>query len=322
MGRGVWPCVRWILTRSTMRTAAGLGTIRLHFFSMVTAQQSKVSLFLKQHEQWSAWAFFTVMSGLVMYCMGLRGMQLLHVPLLGIMLLYVLKICAMYLRRSTAWALTCLCFAITPFYQAPAAELCMCLQVVTLCHVLGWVRGRRQVFCQRHFVVLGLAAGLTLLLLPKAAVFYAPVALLMLWVNRRALVGAVARALAGGALPLALYAGARDFMPVPAAVPCLPLWGVAGGVLLLLALAAMAVRKGRPERWPVALLALVIAWGSGVWMTVSWPYFLPLAILALVGVALLLHKFCVHRRALYFLRALGLLIPFVTLIAVLLYHSL
>lgn len=282
-------------------------------------QQSRVSVFLKQHEQWSAWAFFTLMSGLIMYCQGQRGVALLHTPLLGIMLLYVLKICALYVRRSTAWALTGLCFAATPFYHCPQAELCMSLQVVVLCHVLVWARGKRDAFQPRHFVVWGVSMGLSLLIVPAAALFYVPVAVLMLWSNRHRWWKDCGAASVGLLLPLGVALVCR---PILTETVTLPSGGLAPGVVMavvpvLLCGAFVTVRRSRPTRRYAVAGLLALGWGAGLVLYPGWTYFYPLLILAVVGGALLLHRYVANRRMLYLLRAVGLLVPFITLCAVL-----
>ncbi len=290
-------------------------------------KRSKVSVYLKQHEQMSAWLFFTIMATLVMYCSGYRGVALLHTPLLGIMLLYILKLASLYIRRSTAWAVSCAFFALTPFCSAHPAELSMCLQFVVLYHVLGWARGKRAEFRPRHFFVLGMAAGVALLSRSGAEIFYIPVGLLMLWINRRHLLIALAMSIAGATLPAAALAAAMlNGVDLPRAEEqyslSLPLLL---GVLLLFPAAAVTISRSHPERRSFTMMMLGLAFAGGAILyglgkmdlTAAICYFCSLAVPSLVGVALMLHRRMSGWRGLYLLRALCLLIPFVTLCAVL-----
>lgn len=290
-------------------------------------KRSKVSVYLKQHEQMSAWLFFTIMATLVMYCSGYRGIALLHTPLLGIMLLYILKLASLYIRRSTAWAVSCAFFALTPFCSAHPAELSMCLQFVVLYHVLGWARGKRAEFRPRHFFVLGMAAGVALLSRCGAEIFYIPVGLLMLWINRRHLLIALVMSIAGAALPAAALATATlSGMELPYTereyTACLP---VLLGMLLLFPAAAVTISRSRPERRGFTMIMLGLSFAGGAILyglgkmdlTSAICYFCSLAVPSLVGVALMLHRRMSGWRGLYLLRALCLLIPFATLCTVL-----
>lgn len=282
-------------------------------------ERQRVSVYLRRHEQWNAWIFFVLMSGLVMYGTG-RGIGgLVLAPLLGIMQLYALKICALYVRRSTAWAVAGLYFAATPLYELQPAVLCMCLQVVVLYHVLVWARGKRETYCPRHFVVLGLAVGVTLLLLPAAVVFYVPAGMLMLWGTPGRRVSSACIVAGMLVLPLG-YMVCGQRCDVWRAAMCSHISpSVALGLVVLLFLPAMvALRRSRPERRHITPGALALAWVLGVQQAVGWPYFYPLVVPALLGVALLLHKRVTNRRLRYLLRAVGLLAPFVTLCAALL----
>lgn len=282
------------------------------------SRREKVSVFLKQHEQWSAWGFYTLMSGLILYCTSHTVNSVLMAPLIGIMQLYALKLCSLYVRRSTAAAIAGLYFAATPFYTIHPGVLCMCLQVVVLYHVLVWARGKRQEFRPRHIVVLGLSVGITLLLLPAAAVFYAPVAALMLRCNSRSRLLFVAILTAAVALPLyVLFSRSWN----PAAIhPSIP--GISSAlaiviVLLLFLPGAVAIRRSRPERRYITLGLLALAWVLAIPQPPGWTYFYPLCLPSLLGLALLLHRKVTDRRLRYLLRAFGLLLPFITLCATL-----
>ena len=283
------------------------------------SRQQKMSIFLRRHEQWSAWIFFMLMSGLVMFCTGHAGYELLLAPLLGIMYLYALKICALYVRRSTALGVVGLFFAATPLYGLHPAELCMCLQVVVLYHVLVWARGKREAFRPRHFVVLGLAAGVTLLLLPAAVAFYIPLGALMLW-------GAPGRRLSSAGIVLGMlvmplwlvFSGLWRASMLGDAVCYIPAVVISAVVVLLFLPSMVTLLRSRPERRHITPGALALAWALGVLQQAGAWYYYPLVLPALLGVALLLHKRVTNRRLRYLLRCIGLLAPFVTLCATLL----
>lgn len=275
-----------------------------------------VSVFLKKHEQWSAWGFYTVMAALVMCGSGQQGFALLSAPVVGILQLYLLKIGALYVRRGTAWAVTGLCFALVPFYAGSAVAAGLCLQVVVLCHVLVWARGKRREFCARHFYVLGLAVVASVLTLWGAALYYVPLGGLMLWVNRARLGMAVGMLVLGAATAVALLHGLAG-VEQPQAVS---LWW-----WLLFPLHVpvyMLVRRSRPERRRV--LAVGMAGSAGLCCAVgvfgcspAVLGLLPMVWSAVVGGVLFLRARCEHCAALVHLRIPGLICPFVTLLAVL-----
>ncbi len=292
---------------------------------MEQQRKSRVSIFLKQHEQWSAWCFFTLMSSLVLYVSGLGWEALLLTPMLGIMMLYVLKICALYVRRSSAWAITGVFFACTPLFTAHVSELSLSLQFVVLYHVMAWARGKRREFRPRHFFIVGLSTGVALTSLLAATVFFLPVVMLMLWVNRGSLIKAVDKLLFGFVLSLLVHAlltwPVCAKLPEPGAqVPLyfLPLLG-------LLLPAITTVNHNHPERRTAthialgtAVIAITAAALSGFCPEPQELFcLLPFALLALVGTALLLHKRLGSSKAVALLRGIGIICPFVTLCAVL-----
>ena len=279
---------------------------------------SKVSIFLKEHEQWSAWGFFTLMTLLVMYCTGERGVALLHTPLLGFMFLYILKLSSLYVRRSTAWAITCLLFALSPLLKCHPAVICVSLDIIVLYHVLIWARGKRRIFCNRHFFILGAALGVNAMMDVRMIVWCLPSALLMLGVNRQRLFPSLGMLLAGALIPLG--AGLSDLS--------LPMegmgWSALAGLLLLIP-ATVTLNRSRPERSIFIHIALTMALIAGTLMiccTDNEPEqllrLLPWLLLALLGIALLLHRKMSGLPFLRALRAVLLLCPFITLCLVLL----
>ena len=294
---------------------------------MEQQRKSRVSIFLKQHEQWSAWWFFTLMSALVLYVCGLRGWELLHTPMLGIAMLYVLKICALYVRRSSAWAITGVFFACTPLFTAHVSELSMSLQFVVLYHVMAWARGKRREFRPRHFFIVGLSTGVALTALLAATVFFLPVVVLMLWVNRGSLIKAVDKLLFG--FVLSLWVHILQTWPVCAKLPepgaQAPLYFLPLLCLLLPDIAT--VKHNHPERRTAvhialgtAVIAITAAALSGFCPEPRELLFclLPFTLLALIGTALLLHKRLGTGKGVALLRGLGIICPFITLCVVLL----
>lgn len=130
------------------------------------------------------------------------GAMLLHASVLGFWILYGLKTAALYVRRSTAWAIAGLFFFYTLQMCAEPAELVMALQQVSLYHVLVWSRGRKNCFCNRHLFIAGLGVAVALLTKFNLTVFWLPVIPLMLWCNRAHLVRGTAMVAAGVFLPL------------------------------------------------------------------------------------------------------------------------
>lgn len=133
------------------------------------------------------------------------GTMALHSVALGFWLLYCLKTAALYVRRSTAWAITGLFFAYSMHMAAEAAELPMCLQQVTLYHLLVWSRGRKDVFCDRHLAIAGLGMAVAALTKFNLAVFWVPMLALMLWANRARPAKSIAMVAAGLLLPLLAF---------------------------------------------------------------------------------------------------------------------
>ena len=166
---------------------------------------------LHEHEQMSAWLFFAVMSYLVMRftpecgcstdtCGGIlwyaeiwlgallswghtAGVLILHSVVIGIWLLYCLKTASLFVRRSTAWAITGLMFVYCTDLWAGPNELNLVLQTISMYHLLVWARGKKDYFPPRHLFIAGLGVTVALMTTPMAVVFWLPVIGHMLWVN-------------------------------------------------------------------------------------------------------------------------------------------
>lgn len=279
----------------------------------------RVSVFLRQHEQWNAWIFFSVMAALVSLGMGRGSTALLHAPLVGMLMLYTLKLTALYLRRSTAWGVTGFFFALTPLFPAQLEEVYLCLQMVVLYHILVWARGKRNEFAPRHFFIAGLAIGLTLLRPGHTEFFYLPLVMLMLWSNRRRLPMSISMLLIGAALPTSIFISKQPNIILDiTSAPNLstPLWLPPTAAILLI-LTTFIVHRSRPERRLAAQIMLASAWITGACLNSGWCYYCPLVPTALTGIALLLHRHLRNQRVLLLLRAAGLIIPFITLCAAL-----
>lgn len=171
-----------------------------------------INAVLHEHEQMSAWLFFAVMSYLVMSftpgcgcnagaCGGIlwqeeqwlgktlsaghaAGVQILHSLLLGIWLLYCLKTASLFVRRSTAWAITGLMFIYSTDLWAGPAELNLVLQTVSMYHLMVWARGKKDNFPARHLFIAGMGVTVALMTTPGAVFFWLPVLGMQLWVNR------------------------------------------------------------------------------------------------------------------------------------------
>ncbi|MBR4309718.1 MAG: hypothetical protein IKT79_01710 [Akkermansia sp.] len=192
-----------------------------------------IQAMLQRHEQMGAWLFFCIMSFCVMTFspaympsggMGEAGplvisewwlgslaeinfgcgtiMLLVHSLCIGFWLLYCLKTASLFVRRSTAWAITGLMFIYsTDFWCAPA-ELPLVLQTVSLYHILVWARGKKDRFHPRHFLLAGLGLATAGLCTFTQALFWLPIIPLMLWVNRENQAKCFLFLVAGMALPV------------------------------------------------------------------------------------------------------------------------
>lgn len=132
------------------------------------------------------------------------GVALLHCSLLGIWMLYSLKTASLFVRRSTAWALTGILFIYCLYMAAGPAEITMTLQTVSLYHVLVWARGKKHRFADRHLFIAGLSVAVAVLTKFNQMVFWAPVILLMLWVNREHWLRGLGMLVAGFVPPILL----------------------------------------------------------------------------------------------------------------------
>lgn len=134
------------------------------------------------------------------------GTMALHACVLGIGMLYGLKTAALFVRRSTAWAITGMFFFYSLQMCAEPAEWTMAWQQVTLYHVLVWSRGRKDCFGNRHLFLAGMGIAVALLTKWNQAAFWLPIIPLMLWCNRAYLFRSGAMAAAGILLPLLPFA--------------------------------------------------------------------------------------------------------------------
>lgn len=170
-----------------------------------------INAVLHEHEQMSAWLFFAVMSYLVMHftpefgcttatsggilwyteiwlgtLLGwghAAGVLILHSVVIGIWLLYCLKTASLFVRRSTAWAITGLMFIYCTDLWAGPSELNLTLQTISMYHLLVWARGKKDVFPPRHLFLTGMGVTVAMMTTPTAVFFWLPVIGHMLWVN-------------------------------------------------------------------------------------------------------------------------------------------
>ncbi len=358
---------------------------------------------LHEHEQKSAWLFFSVMSYLLMsytplsepfrtefqvgdlagplstleWYTGLMWgyghhtlLLALHSILIGFWLLYCLKTAALFVRRSTAWAITGLMFLFCPEFCYRAAELPMVMQTVCMYHVLIWARGKRERFCPRHFFMEGAGIGVALLTTLSQMVFWVPLLVLMLWVNRGERLKSIAFTIAGMLLPIACC------LPFAATITPYIEWrlaelsgGFAGSLLMtdplrifncvlprfaqgmfpgaialipghiLLFMWMRPFRRIRPERKVAINATLGTAFALCFWLcfctsssmqqytlpplrytlpALSFNYFIPFVLVSLIGSILVVRRWILNRRAKRVLRGIGLMIPFITLVILLL----
>lgn len=132
------------------------------------------------------------------------GVLVLHSVAMGIWLLYCLKTASLFVRRSTAWAITGIIFIYCTDLWAGPSELNIVLQTVSLYHILVWARGKKDYFPPRHLLLAGMGITTALMTTPAAVVFWFPVLALMLWVNGKQKLKSIAFALGGIAIPYGL----------------------------------------------------------------------------------------------------------------------
>lgn len=347
---------------------------------------------LQEHEQKSAWLFFTVMSYLLMSYAPQTGtfyagdiatplsmlewnigllwgyghhtlLLALHSILIGFWLLYCLKTAALFVRRSTAWAITGLMFLFCPEFCCKAAELPMVMQTVCMYHVLIWARGKRERFCPRHFFMLGVGISVALLTTLSQVVFWLPLLALMLWVNKGERLKSIAFTIAGLPVPFVCC------LPYAAGIPAHIEWrlaelggGIAGSLLLtdplrifncvlprfsqaffpgapalipghiLLFMWMRPFRRIHPGRKVAINATLGTAFALCFWLcfctsatmpqytlpALGFNYFIPFVLVSLTGSILVVRRWILNRRAKRVLRGIGLMIPFITLVILLL----
>lgn len=345
-----------------------------------------INAVLQEHEQMSAWLFFAVMSYLVMRftpgcgctaesCGGplwyaeiwlgaamawghAAGVQILHSVLIGIWLLYCLKTASLFVRRSTAWAITGLMFVYCTDLWAGPAEMNLVLQTVSMYHLLVWARGKKDSFPPRHLVIAGMGVTVAMLTTPTAVVFWLPVIGHMLWVNQGKRLQSSAFCLGGLMIPwvvpvcLAAICRAQALSATTTLAPYFTEWQES--VLLNEPLQIfVGVLPGFCRSWVPPLLALIpghlllfmwlrpfqkirrsrkvgINTTLGVtFLLVFWacfctgqaPYycaFYPFILISMIGIILSIRRRIRNRSAKRVLRGIGLMVPFITLMVLLL----
>lgn len=276
---------------------------------------------------------------------SLFGAQLIYAFLLGVWLLYALKTCALYVRRSTAWALTGILFIPVLGFSTQPAEMLLPFQQVTLYHLLVWSRGRKDTFQPRHLALAGIGMGAALATQWDLALFWLPILPLMLLANRRHLVKS-ALILAGGLLlpllPFLVYfhtcgildsvwqayilapaPAYADFPLIRAASNLLPLWLMSlPGVLLLTAWVAPTL-KGRPRRRYAVAIVLGAAWLPELILSFIHPpfhtlsFFIPYSLLSLIAIAQFTSRWLNRDDTRIYVRMFGLMAPMLVLMAAL-----
>lgn len=346
-----------------------------------------INAVLHEHEQMSAWLFFAVMSYLVMRftpecgctaeaCGGplwyteiglgailgwgsWAGVLVLHSVCVGIWLLYCLKTASLFVRRSTAWAITGLMFVYCTDLWAGPSELNLALQTISLYHLLVWARGKKNYFPPRHLVIAGMGVTVAMLTTPGAVVFWLPVIGHMLWVNQGRRLLSSCYCLGGLAVPWAvvvlLYtcctqsteallsdyiplklAGAQDCLllraPLQIFVGVLPgfcqcwippvLALVPGHLLLFMWMRPF--RKIRRSRKVGINTTLGVAFALVFWESfctagaTEFTAFYPFMLISLIGIILSVRRRIRNRAAKRVLRGIGLMVPFITLVVLLL----
>lgn len=346
---------------------------------------------LRGHEQKSAWLFFAVMSYMVMkltpdwgviatdgggmlwytelwlgVTLGFghaEGVLVLHSAAMGIWLLYCLKTASLFVRRSTAWAITGLMFIYCTDFWAGPGELNIMLQTVSLYHILVWARGKKSIFPPRHFFIAGVGVTTALMTTPAAVLFWFPVVGLMIWVNHDRRIKSLAYALGGIAVPYGLLGVAALGISLTTGAPYpietmadnagfLGGWenslmannaiGIFKGTLpgfcrewvpaylalipghLLLFMWLRPFHKIRKERKVAINLTLLTAFIAVFWVSfctaqpAEFTHLYPFLLLSLIGTILIIRLKIQHRTGKRVLRGIGLMVPFMTLVVLLL----
>lgn len=350
-----------------------------------------INAMLHEHEQKSAWLFFAVMSYMVMRltpecgctatdCGGVlwyvelwlgasvgfghvEGVRILHSMAIGIWLLYCLKTASLFVRRSTAWAITGIMFIYCTDLWAGPSELNLVLQTVSMYHILVWARGKKAYFPPRHLLLAGMGITTALMTTPAAVVYWFPIMGLMLWVNRQRKLKSIAMAIGGIAIPYGLVGLAaigislstNPHYPIstaPASLSILSGWGesllandaigIFKGTLpgfcrdwipayvalipghLLLFMWLRPFHKIRQDRKVAINTTLATAFISVFWVSfctaqpTHFTYLYPFILISLIGCILSIRLKIQHRTGKKVLRGIGLMLPFLTLLVLLL----
>lgn len=376
--------------------------------SYTSVYRPGIQAMLHEHEQMGAWLFFCIMSFLVMnyvpvglkppvevmaaecsgsalhdilyrgsYRIGGHLLTLaLHSIVIGIWLLYCLKTASLFVRRSTAWAITGIVFIYcTGFFMAPA-EAALAPATVSLYHVLVWARGKKDIFPPRHLFLAGVGMGIGLLATEGQALFWVPLIVLMLWVNRGQRIKGVLISIGGLASVLGMvfligisYLAATQgvascgahvretFQHIPQIMQSstLTLGGISKSILFTEPLtifsgtlplivqasipAALALvpghflmflwmrpfRKIRRRRKIAINTALFSSYAAGFYLyfctatPVKALYFYPFILISIIGIVLIIRRWVIfNRRTKRVLRGVGLMLPFVTLVTIML----
>ena len=250
------------------------------------------------------------------------GVALLHCSLLGIWMLYSLKTASLFVRRSTAWALTGILFIYCLYMAAGPAEITMTLQTVSLYHVLVWARGKKHRFADRHLFIAGLSVAVAVLTKFNQIVFWAPVILLMLWVNREHWLRGLGMLVAGFVPPILLtvaYFAATGTLGalweeyiMTAIRYGSPSWAESAFVTEHLKLIANITPEHVRQLIPWEWLVVPNFRGEHAFLHYYF-YFYPYVLLSLVGMELVLRRRIRNRSVRRVLRGIGLMTPFATL---------
>lgn len=345
-----------------------------------------INAVLHEHEQMSAWLFFAVMSYLVMHftpefgctadaCGGIlwyaeiwlgaslswghaAGVLILHSVVIGIWLLYCLKTASLFVRRSTAWAITGLMFVYCTDLWAGPSELNLVLQTISMYHLLVWARGKKDYFPPRHLFLAGLGITVALMTTPMVVVYWLPVIGHMLWVNQGKRLISSACFLGGITAPWVVVILITGFNPSSAAliqpvfeshwggwhnsllytepmhifvgtlpgfcqswVP--PMAALIPGLLLLFMWLRpfRKIRRSRKAGINTSLsIAFVLVFAVSFCM-MKQPHFTafyPFMLISLIGIILSIRRSIRNRSAKRVLRGIGLMVPFITLLVLLL----
>lgn len=286
------------------------------------------------------------------------GVLVLHSVVIGIWLLYCLKTSSLFVRRSTAWAITGLMFIYCSDLWAGPAELNLVLQTISMYHLLVWARGKKDYFPPRHLFLAGVGVTVAMMTTPTAVVFWLPVIGHMLWVNHGKRLQSCACCMGGLITPcvalLLIFAVNRIVYHIPYSTitPDFTGWqeslicnsppGIFVSTLpgfcqswvppmlalipghLLLFMWMRPFHKIRRNRKVAINTTLGVAFTLVFWVTfctAGTPHFTalyPFILISIIGVILSVRRRIFNRSAKRVLRGIGLMVPFITLLALLL----